>query len=237
MVNGKPGDDPILDLTVHGLPVYSDTSTHSSVRCGPCAGRASETNSGRCFPLRRSSTRRGSRSCTWASRTSGAACSARRETGVGKDRRVRNSPRDGSPCRPRPHGPEEDRTEPTGPSPTPPGRSTSVRSRHPEPCRRLSLFGFSTPASRAALSSAVLGHHGGTPQRANASSRRRVDAAYVVGSDSSGHRMLGPTRGSRNCRSAGVRDRSAASGSRTSENTRPARPHVGSEPTTRTSAS
>jgi hypothetical protein len=25
MVNGKPGDDPILDLTVHGLPVYSDT--------------------------------------------------------------------------------------------------------------------------------------------------------------------------------------------------------------------
>jgi hypothetical protein len=25
MVNGKPGDDPIVDLTVHGLPVYSDT--------------------------------------------------------------------------------------------------------------------------------------------------------------------------------------------------------------------
>ena len=25
MVNGKPGDDPILDLTVHGLPAYSDT--------------------------------------------------------------------------------------------------------------------------------------------------------------------------------------------------------------------
>jgi hypothetical protein len=25
MVNGKPGDDAILDVTVHGLPVYSDT--------------------------------------------------------------------------------------------------------------------------------------------------------------------------------------------------------------------
>lgn len=25
MVNGKPGDDPILDVTVHGLPTYSDT--------------------------------------------------------------------------------------------------------------------------------------------------------------------------------------------------------------------
>jgi hypothetical protein len=25
MVNGEPGDDPILDVTVHGLPVYSDT--------------------------------------------------------------------------------------------------------------------------------------------------------------------------------------------------------------------
>jgi hypothetical protein len=24
-MNGKPGDDPILDVTVHGLPVYSDT--------------------------------------------------------------------------------------------------------------------------------------------------------------------------------------------------------------------